>query len=156
MAKLPKDNVERSVAFASRTLTAAERKYSTVEKEALPVGGQQKSGGTDHYHTTLLATKGIGCAGLRVTSWAARLLCFTYIYCPWDSNCAADCLSRLPLPAQSDDSVEPDMDFISALEVCLDLVLHRLGGAGRKIVGSWIHCWCLIFVFGTNCVLMAL
>eukprot|EP00064_Thunnus_orientalis_P015007 superscaffoldBa00002705_g15056 len=35
LIQLHSDDVERNVAFASRTLSAAERKYSTIEKEAL-------------------------------------------------------------------------------------------------------------------------
>lgn len=35
LSQVGPDNIERTVAFASRTLTAAEPKYATVEEEAL-------------------------------------------------------------------------------------------------------------------------
>lgn len=124
---------ERTVAFASRSLTAAERKYSTVEKEALAcvwavekwrsyLWGRRFILRTDHQAlTTLLATKGIGWAGMRVARWSARLLCFTYNveYRPGSQNQAADCLSCLPLPADTDTGEEPDMvaSILPALSV---------------------------------------
>lgn len=97
---------------------------------------------TDHCAlTTLLATKGIGRAGMRVNRWSARLLCYTYdvIYRPGRLNCAADCLSRLPLPTGNDSAVEPEMvafvtglptlsaeEFTAASEACPELTLLRL------------------------------
>lgn len=111
--QLHPDRTERTVAFASRTLTPAERKYSTVEKEALAcvwavekwrtyLWGRRFTLRTDHQAlTTLLSTKGADRAGMRVARWSARLLCFTYDveYRAGTLNHTADCLSRLPLPA---------------------------------------------------------
>lgn len=105
LTQIHPDMTERTVAFASRSLTAAERKYSTAEKEALAcvwavekwrsyLWGRRFILRTDHQAlTTLLATKGIGWAGMRVARWSARLLCFTYNveYRPGSQNQAADC-----------------------------------------------------------------
>lgn len=78
--QLHTDNTERTVAFASRTLTAAERKYSTVEKEALVcvwaterwrtyLWGRHFILGTDHSPlTTLLTSKGQGRAYSQMVS----------------------------------------------------------------------------------------
>lgn len=89
-AQVQPDGTEKPVAFASRTLTDTERKYSTIEKEALAcvwatekwrtyLWGRCFTLRTDHQAlTTLLSTKGIGRAGMRVARWSARLLCFNY------------------------------------------------------------------------------
>nr|XP_055041695.1 uncharacterized protein K02A2.6-like [Misgurnus anguillicaudatus] len=112
ITQLHPDHTERPIAFASRTLTPAERKYSTVEKEALAcvwtverwrtyLWGRKFTLRTDHQAlTTLLATRGMNRAGMRIARWSARLLCFNYNleYRPGKSNFVADCLSRLPLP----------------------------------------------------------
>ncbi|KAJ8353489.1 hypothetical protein SKAU_G00210560 [Synaphobranchus kaupii] len=121
MSQVGPDNVERTVAFASRTLSAAERKYAVVEKEALAcvwaverwriyLWGRRFTLKTDHQAlTTLLTTKGVGRAGLRVARWSARLMPYTYdvIYRPGSENAPADCMSRLPLPAASLADVSP-------------------------------------------------
>ena len=87
LAQIHPDQTERTVAFASRSLTATERKYSIVEKEALAcvwaverwrtfLWGTRFTLRTDHQAlTTLLATKGLGRAGMRIARWSARLLC---------------------------------------------------------------------------------
>lgn len=130
-AQIQSDGTEKPVAFASRTLTDAEKKYSIVEKEALAcvwatekwrtyLWGHRFTLRTDHQAlTTLLTTKGMGRAGMRIARWAARLLCFDYnvVYRPGSLNHTADCLSRLPIPAPADSStdVEPEIvAFISS------------------------------------------
>ncbi|CAM5127875.1 unnamed protein product [Eretmochelys imbricata] len=113
LTQLHEDNTERTVAFASRTLSNAERKYSTVKKEAVAcVWATEKWrtylwGRTFKLHTDhsplimLLTTKGLGKAGYRIARWSARLLPFIYEqqYKPGNQNVVADCLSRLPLPS---------------------------------------------------------
>ncbi|CAM4643089.1 unnamed protein product [Lepidochelys kempii] len=127
LTQLHEDNTERTVAFASRTLSNAERKYSTVGKEALAcvwatekcrtyLWGHTFKLHTDHSPlTTLLTTKGLGRAGYRIARWSARLLSFNYEleYKPGNQNVIADCLSRLPLP--SPDGPLEDEDVVVAL-----------------------------------------
>ena len=112
LTQLHEDSTEETVAFASRTLTVCERKYSTVEKEALAcvlaiekwrtyLWGQKFILRTDHSPlTTLLSSKGLGRAGMRIACWSARLLSFNYeiVYKPGHQNVTADCLSWLLLP----------------------------------------------------------
>ncbi|KAL1259226.1 hypothetical protein QQF64_009803 [Cirrhinus molitorella] len=72
----------------------------------------------------------------------ACLLCYTYdvVYRPGSFNCAADCLSRLPLPMKSDGALDPDIvafvtglptlsaeDFISASESRPELIMLTHG-----------------------------
>ncbi len=120
LTQLHPDNTERTVAFASRTLSPAERKYSTVEREALAcvwavekwrtyLWGRNFRLRTDHHAlTSLLTSKGTGRAGLRIARWSARLLCFTYdvTYHPGKHNVTADCL---PCSTTGDASEEPDI-----------------------------------------------
>lgn len=89
---------------------------------------------TDHQDlTTLLATKGLGCAGMRIAWWSARLMYLTYdmVYHAGAQNHAADCLSRLPLP--SEENVEAvTEDFAVACEACPELTALR-----AHIKNSW-------------------
>ncbi|CAM5080298.1 unnamed protein product, partial [Eretmochelys imbricata] len=90
LTQLHEDNTERTVAFASRTLSNAERKYSAVEKEALAcvwatekwrtyLWGRMFKLRTDHSPlTTLLTMKGLGRAGYGIARRSARLLSFNY------------------------------------------------------------------------------
>lgn len=95
---------EKTVAFASRTLTQAERRYSTIEKEALGcvwatekwrtyLWGRHFTLRTDHNPlTTLLTSKGQGRAGMRIARWSSRLLAFScnIQYKPGRENVTAD------------------------------------------------------------------
>nr|XP_055032791.1 uncharacterized protein K02A2.6-like [Misgurnus anguillicaudatus] len=155
LTQMHSDNTERTVAFASRSLTSAERKYSIVEKEALAcvwavekwrtfLWGTRFTLRTDHQAlTTLLHTKGLGRAGMRIARWSARLLCFTYdvVYRAGAQNYAADCLSRLPLPSEenAEPVTEPELvalldtelkalsvkDFAAACKTCPELTAIR-------------------------------
>lgn len=127
LAQVHENKTERIVAFASRTLSPAERKYSTIEKEALAcvwavekwrtyLWGRKFLLRTDHQAlTVLLSSKGTDRAGMRIARWAARLLCFNYdvIYRPGAQNCTADCLSRLPLPASDEDCMDTEPEFVA-------------------------------------------
>ena len=114
---------EDTIAFASRSLSDAESKYSIVEKEALAcvwatekwrvwLWGRKFLLRTDHQALTiLLTTKGNNRAGLRVARLSARLIEFDYEvqYRAGTLNNIAYCLSRLPLLAT-------DMDYTETVE----------------------------------------
>ncbi|KAL0160057.1 hypothetical protein M9458_043782, partial [Cirrhinus mrigala] len=129
LAQIHEDKTERIVAFASWTLSSAERKYSTIEKEALAcvwavekwrtyLWGRKYLLRTDHQALTVLfSSKGTDRTGMRIARWASRLLCFNYdvIYRPGALNNAADCLSRLPLPASDEDLLDAEPEFVAFL-----------------------------------------
>ncbi|XP_038063014.1 uncharacterized protein K02A2.6-like [Patiria miniata] len=130
-----KNNHEVPIAFASRSLTTTERKYSVSEREALAcvwacekwykyLWGRQFTLRTDHQAlTTLLSTRGTGHKPMRIARWAARLLNFNYTveFRAGAHNRVADALSRLPLPTtvhateHTDDEII--VQWISALLV---------------------------------------
>lgn len=132
-AQIQSDGTEKPVAFASRTLSATEQKYSIVEKEALAcvwasekwrtyLWGRRFTLRTDHQAlTTLLSTKGMNRAGMRIARWSARLLCFDYdvVYRPGSQNYTADCLSRLPLPATLDHVPDVDPEMVAQISANL-------------------------------------
>ena len=104
---------ERPIAYASRTLAPAERKYSQIDKEALAlvfgikkfhqfVYGRHVIIYTDH--KPLLGLLGEekaipGTASPRMQRWALTLAGYEYTlkFKPGKKNTNADCLSRLPL-----------------------------------------------------------
>ena len=107
------DGTEHPVAFASRTLTASEKNYSQVEKEALSLVfgvkrfnsylyGRRFTLVTDHKPLTVILgpKKGIpALAAARLQRWAWILSAYTYEieFRPTGEHCNADGLSRLPL-----------------------------------------------------------
>ncbi|CAI5683364.1 unnamed protein product [Oreochromis niloticus] len=135
LTQLDGNNAEQTVAFASRSLSDAERKYSIVEKEALAcvwaaekwrtwLWGRKFLLRTDHQAlTTLLTTKGNNRAGLRIARWSARLLEFDYEveYRTGSLNHVADCLSRLPLP-ETDMACAGDVESVAAILTDLSAV----------------------------------
>ncbi|XP_064470125.1 uncharacterized protein K02A2.6-like [Ornithodoros turicata] len=106
----------RTVAFASRTLSPLERKYSVGEREALAclwacerwhvyLWGRPFTLRTDHQAlVTLLGAQGTGHRPLRISRWSARLLYYNFKveYKKGAENYVADALSRLPLPSQQE------------------------------------------------------
>lgn len=105
-------NQLRPVAFASRSLTDTERRYSAGEKEALAclwacekwhvyLWGRSFVIRTDHQAlVTLLSNKGSGIRPLRITRWTSRLLNYNFKmeFQRGATNVVADAFSRLPVP----------------------------------------------------------
>ena len=118
---------KRPVAFASRTLSAAERKYSAGERESLAcvwacehwhlfLFGREFTLKTDHQAlTTLLATNGSGHKPLRIYRWSDRLHQYHFhpLYKPGKDIPVADALSRLsPSDFSTSDISTSDKKFI--------------------------------------------
>ncbi|KAL1256634.1 hypothetical protein QQF64_012179 [Cirrhinus molitorella] len=137
------DGSEKTVAFASRTLTQTKYKYSTIEKEALGcvwatekwityLWGRRFMLRTDHSPlTTLLTSKGHGRAGLRIDRWSARLMMFDYDiqYKPGCENVAADCLSRLQLQS-SGPVLEDDVEVVAFTSTLTTISADEFKAAG--------------------------
>ena len=131
LAHKMKDGSERPIAYASRTLTAAERNYAQIDKEALAI-----IYGVKRYHQYLYGRKfmihsdhkplmylfgehrGVPTtASARVQRWALTLSGYQYsiVYQPGDKIGNADGLSRLPLPTATKDTPVP-YDMILLME----------------------------------------
>uniref|UniRef100_A0A8C2FFT4 Gypsy retrotransposon integrase-like protein 1 n=2 Tax=Cyprinus carpio TaxID=7962 RepID=A0A8C2FFT4_CYPCA len=108
------DGSEKPIAFASRTLTKAERGYAQLDKEGLAIVfavkrfhqylyGRPFTVFTDHKPLMSLFSehKGIpSMASARIQRWALTLSAYQYriVYRAGKENANADALSRLPLP----------------------------------------------------------
>lgn len=119
------DGMERPIAFGSRVLSPAERKYSASEREALAclwacehwhfyLYGRRFTLVTDHQALkTLLTAGGSGHRPLRLHRWSDRLFQYTFdvVFRPGRENRVADWLSR------SFDEIETAMPATDAITV---------------------------------------
>lgn len=131
LAHKMEDGSERPIAYASRALTTAERKYTQIDKEALAI-----IFGVKRYHQYLYGRKfmihldhkplmyllgehrGIPTtASARVQRWALTLSGYqcSIVHRPGDKIGNADGLSRLPLPRAAQDTPLP-FDTILLME----------------------------------------
>lgn len=149
------DGTEHPVAFASRTLTPAERNYSQIEKEALALVfgvkrfhsylyGRSFMLVMDHkpLKTILGPKKGIPTvAAARLQRWAWILSAYRYDieFRPTDQHANADGLSRLPMPDSDliETSVDPTVFNISQLEALpVDVVKLRQATASDPLLSK--------------------
>ncbi|KAL9961178.1 hypothetical protein ACROYT_G030076 [Oculina patagonica] len=135
LAHVMKGGSEKPVAYASRTLSTAERNYGHLDKEALTVIY------TDHKSLLGLlnperATPRM--ASSRMQRWALTLLAYEYelFYRPGEENGNADALSRLPLP------VVPETTPIPGHIVRLLETINTSPVDSTKAHSKWmdIHC----------------
>lgn len=149
-AVLQQDNkgILQTVAFASRTLSPQERKYSAGEREALAcvwacehwhvyLWGRPFVLRTDHSAlVTLLSTKGVGHRPLRISRWSARLLCYNYTveYRKGSDNVVADALSRLPLQGEANQVAEDE--FVCLLSPMLTIAELQAESASDSTIAK--------------------
>ncbi|UYV64815.1 K02A2.6-like [Cordylochernes scorpioides] len=156
------------MAFASRTLTPAEKKYSQLEREALGIVfgvtrfrnyllGNSFTLRTDHKPLVTLFSENKGIptiAANRIQRWAIILSAYQYKieYIKGTSNTEADVLSRLPMFTPEPDSKEPDsepvemvllMDALDSSPVTSDDIRASLPGdpALRQALDHTLQGW---------------
>ena len=119
----------RPVAYASRSLTAAEQRYAQIEKEAFAICwgcekfhyylvGREFEVETDHKPLiSILGDKELSKLPLRVQRFRLRMMAYSYkiMYTPGAKLVLADALSRSPLSVAE---VEGDADLVESLVVC--------------------------------------
>lgn len=120
---------EVTIAFASRSLTATEEKYSVIEREALAcvwglehflqyIWGKEVTLRCDHKPLTkVLTVKGLYNASPRLARLSVRLLDYNYEvqYLPGAKNVVADFLSRLPLPNCEDIGGKKEEHYVASI-----------------------------------------
>jgi len=151
---------ERPIGYMSRSLTGAERNYSTFEKEALAIiFGVKKFHQFFHRHSLTIKTNHKLLEGLlnekkgipalpapRIQRWALNLSVYEYkMYKAGQTNRNADGLSMLPLPEMSD-SVPVPGETILLMEHLEGTLVHsghikewtkRDPSSHRCYVSSW-------------------
>ncbi|KAG8180416.1 hypothetical protein JTE90_022765 [Oedothorax gibbosus] len=119
----PTPEGDRPIAFASRSLTKAEKNYSHLEKEALALVfgvtrfrnyllGREFTLITDHRPllSLLSETKPVPTvAAARIQRWALTLAAYAYKikFKPGKDHCNADAFSRLPVPENCQEPPQP-------------------------------------------------
>ena len=114
LSHIMEDGSEKPVAFASRSLAPAEKRYSQLDKEALAIifgvkkfhhylFGRHFTICSDHKPLQHLFNENRlipSLASARIQRWALALSAYEYniVYKSGNSNANADLLSRLPLP----------------------------------------------------------
>ena len=140
------DGMEKPIAFVSRTLTEAERRYAQIEREGLAcvfgvtkfhayLYGRHFTLITDHKPLTSLFSEHRGVpaqASARTQRWALTLACYEYTLeaRPTTKHGNADAMSRLPLKVTPRDTPQPP-EFV--------LLLDTLSGA--PVTCSQIQRW---------------
>ena len=125
------DGEEKPIAFASRTLAPAEKRYSQIDKEGLAIIfgvkkfnqyllGRKFTIYSDHKPLKHLFKEGRAVpplASSRIQRWALTLGAYNYtmMYRPGKEHSNADVLSRLPL-SESPSTVPPPGDVILLIE----------------------------------------
>lgn len=125
------DGKEHPIAYASRTLSPAEKKYSQIEKEALGLvygvkkfhqylWGRQFNLVTDHRPLLTLFGEHKGLptmAAARIQRWAIVLSAYNYhiVYRQSEKHGNADGLSRVPLSETKDAGTETISAYVDAL-----------------------------------------
>ena len=138
---------ERPIAFASSTLSFAERNYGQIEKEALSLVygihkfhqylyGRKFVLVTDHKPllTLLGPKKGIpSLAAARLQRWAVLLSAYVYDieFRPTDEHSNVDALSRLPLKVNYIPALDVDNSFMIGQVQALPVVAEEIAAATR-------------------------
>ncbi|UYV62917.1 K02A2.6-like [Cordylochernes scorpioides] len=168
LSQVQGNNDIRPVAFASRTLTPAEKRYSQLEREALGIVfgvtrfrnyllGNSFTLRTDRKPLVTLFSENKGIptiAANRIQRWAIILSAYQYKieYIKGTSNTEADVLSRLPIFTPEPYSKEPDsepvemvllMDALDSSPVTSDYIRASLPGdpALRQALDHTLQGW---------------
>ena len=152
------DGTERPVAFASRTLTATERNYAQIQKEALSLiyavqkfhqylYGRSFVLVTDHKPlTTILGHKaGIpSLAAARLQLWALILSAYSYTieFRPTKQHANVDGLSRLPLGTRRDAALDCINTFMIGQIQAMPVTAEQVQATTRRDpVLSQVFCY---------------
>ena len=128
------------VAYASRTLSSAEKKYAQIEKEALAIcwgcskfhyylAGREFSVETDHKPLiAILGEKELAKLPLRVQRFRLKMMSYNYSisFTPGKKMILADALSRSPLKASEKETELVDSKIVSELVDSLAISHSRM------------------------------